>query len=111
MEQRSTILLEHEQEGIHWCIAADNVVDQRTVADYLTLRRSEAAQGNVFHAHSQVQGLPWSVPDSIANKHVQRALKTQPFRLLIGSGMAPTLTVTRLEDAARTSAWQAAALS
>ena len=71
--QRITIQLEQEQDGIHWCIAANNVEDQRTAADCLTLRRREAAQGIVFYAHPQVHGLPWSVPDSIANKHVQRA--------------------------------------
>ena len=110
-EQRIVIQLEQEQDGIHWCIAADNVEDQRTATDCQTLRRRVHTQGIVFYAHPHIHGLPWSVPDSVANTHVQRALKTQPYRLVKGSEFALTLPVSRLEEAARTSAWQAGALS
>ena len=75
-EQRSIVLLYLESDGLHWRIDGDNIVDQRTAADGRKLIRHQVARAL---SSMRIQGLPWSVPDSIANKHVQQALKTQPF--------------------------------
>ena len=77
----------------------------------LTLRRSQSARGNVLYAHSWIHGLPWSVPDSVANRHVLPTLKTQFFRLWKGSVRALHQIMTRLEISARKALGQAVALA
>ena len=64
-----------------------------------------------MYAHLLLHELPWSAPDSIANKHVQQAPMTQPFRWFKGSCGTITQTLVRLETAADNSAWQTAALT
>merc|ERR1712137_1316004 len=48
-------------------------------ADCKQLRRAQDAGGIVFQAHPRLHGLPWSVPDSVANRHVLLAI-TKQFR-------------------------------
>ena len=79
IEQRNVILLEQESDGLHWVVAGDNIENRQTATDCQTLLQSAEARGIVFHTRPFLHGLPWSVPDSIANKHVLMALKQQPF--------------------------------
>jgi len=54
--------------------------------------------------------LPWSVPDSVANRHVLLAIKKQAFRWCKGLGYSLRPTLQGLRVAAQESAWQYAAL-
>ena len=64
------------------------------------LRKDQSAGGIVFYANPLIHGFPWSVPDTIANKHVLLSLKKQPFRRYKGSDGALVQTVKRLQNAA-----------
>uniref|UniRef100_M4C229 RxLR effector candidate protein n=1 Tax=Hyaloperonospora arabidopsidis (strain Emoy2) TaxID=559515 RepID=M4C229_HYAAE len=110
-EQRSIVLLDQEIDCLHWSIAGDKIADQRTAADCRTLLRHQVARDIVFYAHPLLHGHRWSVPDYIANKHVQQALTTQPFRWFKGSCRTIAQTLVRIETAAGNSAWQTAALT
>uniref|UniRef100_A0AAV1UY68 Uncharacterized protein n=1 Tax=Peronospora matthiolae TaxID=2874970 RepID=A0AAV1UY68_9STRA len=79
-EQPSVVLLDQESDGLHWSIAGDNIGDPRTADACQTLLRHQIARDIVFYTHLLLYGLPWNVPGYAANKHVQQALKTQPFR-------------------------------
>ncbi|CAI5719346.1 unnamed protein product [Peronospora destructor] len=96
--------MEQDSDGIHWSIAANNIEDQRTAADCQKLRKVQVARGIVFYANPLIHGFPWSVPDTIANKHVLLALKKQPFRRYKGSDSALTRTLETLQDLAEGSA-------
>jgi len=54
--------------------------------------------------------LPWSVPDSVANRHVLLAIKKQAFQRCKGSEYSLRPTLQGLRVAAQESAWQYAAL-
>ena len=105
------LLLEQGIDGIHWRLAPDNGASQHTAADCETLRQGQDWGGIVFYAHPCIHGFPWSVPDSVANRHVLRAIKKQPFRRFKASRSALASTVQKLRLTANDSAWQAAALS
>ena len=105
------LLLEQGIDGIHWRLAPDNGESQHTAADCETLRQGQDWGGILFYAHPCIHGFPWSVPDSVANRHVLRAIKKQPFRRFKGSRYALASTVQKLRLTANDSAWQAAALS
>ena len=74
------------------------------------LGKDQSAGSIVFYANPLIRGFLWSVPDTIASKHVLLALKKQPFRRYKGSDGALVRTVERLRNAAEGSAWQTAAL-
>ena len=87
-----------------------NTADRYTVADCQQLRRAQDAGGIVFQAHPLLHGLSWTVPDSVANRHVLLAIKKQAFRRCKGSGYSLRPTLQGLRVAAQESAWQYAAL-
>ena len=78
--RQSAIDLEQDSDEIYWSIAANNIEDPRTAADCHRLRKDQSAGGIVFYANPLIHGIPWSVPDTIANKHVLLSLKKHPFR-------------------------------
>ncbi|KAE9326617.1 hypothetical protein PR003_g16202 [Phytophthora rubi] len=80
------------------------------VADIRKLQRYEDEGSIVFNAHPKLHGFPWSVPDTIANKHVLAAIKKQAFRRYRGDGISIGEVVKGLQQAARSSTWQEAAL-
>ena len=108
--RQSAIDLEQDSGGIHWSIAANNIEDQQTAAYCRHLRKDQSAGGIVFYANPLIHGFPWSLPDTIANKHILSSLKKQPFRRYKGSYGALARTVERLRNAAEGSTWQTAAL-
>merc|ERR1712137_77420 len=108
--QRGVIELEQQSNGIHWTLAATNTEDRYTEADCQQLRRAQDAGGIVFQAHPLLHGLPWSVPDSVANRHVLLAIKKQAFQRCKGSEYSLRPTLQGLRVAAQESAWQYAAL-
>ena len=85
----------------------------RGSADYNRLSVTPTAPGGRklgVYASPVIHGFPWCVPDTIANKHVLLALKKQAFRRYKGSEGALTSALQALQDSARNSEWQAAAL-
>ena len=108
--RQSAIDLEQDSNIIQWSIAANNIEDQRTDADCHRLRKEQRAGDIVFYANPLIHGFPWTVPDTIANKHALLVLKKQPFRHYKGSDGALTQTLETLRNLAEGNAWQTAAL-
>jgi hypothetical protein len=107
---RSLIELGQQPDGVHWRVNEEKAVDDRTCRDCQHLSRYEEEGGIVFYAHPQIHRFPWSVPDSIANKHVVQALKKLPFRKYRGEGPSVCSQVEKLASSAATNQWQNAVM-
>ena len=103
--RQSAIALEKDSNGIHWSISADHIEYQQTAVDCHRLRKDQVAKVIVFYANPLIHGFPWSVPDTLANKHVLVALKKQPFRWYKGSNSTLARTLETLRLSAEGSAW------
>ena len=101
--RQSAIDLEQDSDGIHWSIAANNIEDQQTAADCHRLRKDQRTEDIVFYANLLMYEFPWSVLDTIANKHVLLSLKKQPFQRFKGSDGALVRTVERIRHSAEDS--------
>ena len=110
-KQRGIILLEQESNDTHWGIADSIIADHRTMDDCKTIRQRQAARSIVSYAHPLLHRIPWAVPDSVANKNAQLAIKKQPFRWFQGSRSALSPNLLKLQTAAQSSGWQAAAIN
>ena len=104
--RKTAIALKQDSDGIHWNIAANNIENQQTAADCHRLRKDQKEGSIVFYANR----FPWSVTDTIANKHVLLSLKKQPFRWYKVSDGALARTLKTLWNSVEGSAWQTAAL-
>jgi hypothetical protein len=102
------IALDQQSDGVQWQIQATTAPDHYTRQDTQHLRRDELDGGIVFYAHPLLHGVSWSVPETIANKHVVKALKKQPFRRYRGEGPTIAGPIEKLRMAGENSAGQAA---
>jgi len=109
-EDQYVIEMDQQENGIHWCVGKPLAADAVTRRDRRKLSRYEAEGSIVFFAHPWLHRFEWSVPDSIANRHVVNALKKQPFRRYRGDSPSIVGQLKRLEQAVTSSAWQAAAM-
>ncbi|POM75681.1 LOW QUALITY PROTEIN: RxLR effector candidate protein [Phytophthora palmivora] len=105
---KMAITMEQQWDGIHWRLVENEKVDQQMTADWDKLRQSQEQDGLVFVAHPWLHRIPWTVPDTIANQHVVKALKRQPFKRYKGLGNKLGSVVKALEDTGSTSSWQSA---
>jgi hypothetical protein len=80
----ANIALEQQSNGIHWKVCAERGDTQLTAGDVTKLQKFQQSGSIVFYAHPWCHGIPWVVPDNIANKHVIAVLKKQPFIRLHG---------------------------
>jgi hypothetical protein len=78
--------------------------------DITKLQKQEQEGNIVFNAHPTLHGYPWSVPDTISNKHVFLAIKKQVFQEYRGTRGSITNIVAGLQQTAHDSTWHAAAL-
>jgi hypothetical protein len=104
------LVVDQQADGKHWRVGGALAADEVTRHDQQKLRSHEAEGSIVFYAHPRVHGFEWSVPETIANRHVVQALKKQPFRRFRGDGPSIRGQLRRLEQAAKSSTWQAAVM-
>jgi hypothetical protein len=81
-QQQDRLELRQQDDGIHWNVEEQRGVSSKVAADWQKLKRRHQYGSIVFYAHPSCHGIPWSVLDSIANQHVGKVLKNQPFKEL-----------------------------
>jgi hypothetical protein len=104
------IEVEQQPNGIHWHIREGPEADRYTAADRERMRRYQQEGSIVFFAHPLVHGFPWSVKDSVANKHVMKVIKKQPFNRYKGASRRNQKLLAGLTEKVHTSTWQRAAM-
>jgi hypothetical protein len=83
-QQKEYLELQQQDDGIHWSVK-EHEIDSRQIADdQRKLQRRQHYGSIVFFAHPRCHGIAWSVPDSIANQHIGKVLKQQPFKQFRG---------------------------
>jgi hypothetical protein len=104
------LALEQQSDGIHWKMEEEKLPDEILEADRKKLMKYDNEGSIVFYAHPAIHSFPWHVAESVANKHVLRAIKKEPYQRYKGAGPALEQQIQRLEALAKTSAWQNAAM-
>jgi hypothetical protein len=108
---RHTIEVVQQPNGIHWHVRDGDTTDQHTVADKKRMQRYQQEGSIMFYAHPHLHGFPWRVSDSIANKHVLKVIKQQPFDRYKRSEQQNQKLLDGLQEKAATSSWQRAVMA
>jgi hypothetical protein len=109
--QPDEIELEQQGNGVYWQVCTNmGNEDDTMVGDRKRLQQNQSNGSIVFNAHPLCHGIPWSVPDNIANKHVGAVLKKQPFQRLHREIVQLDKVLDGLQQATQVSQWQAAAM-
>jgi hypothetical protein len=95
-----------QPNGLHWRVKEEQQEDAETAEDVVKLQQRQQDGSVVFAAHPGIHGVPWSVKDSIANKHVLKVLKMQPYNRFKGEDKQISKVLDGLQDRVKTSTWQ-----
>lgn len=104
-------MLEQQPGEIHWSICKTSKADSSREAAFCTLIRYKIDGSIVFQSYSTLHRFALLIPDISANKHVLAVLTKQAILRYRGESIKLATVVSWLEQAVRTSSWQAAAMS
>ena len=73
------VMLKQASNGINWTVDDSHIASPEYWPGVAALRRAQHAHGLVIEAHPSIHSFPWDAPPNIANRHVLRHLKRQPY--------------------------------
>jgi hypothetical protein len=79
-EERDTIVVKQQPNGIHWRVAEDPNGHAVTAGDMGRIQKRQHEGSITFDAHPGIHGVLWRVKDIIVNKHALQVLQKQPYQ-------------------------------